>query len=372
MTSSLRTIAGHRLVAGLGQGGMARVYLAISQKQLGFTKLVVLKVLRDELDVDGALLDMFIQEARLAARLNHLHVVQTYEAGEDDGRHYIAMEYLEGQALSSVVARAGSRLPLEAHLRILCDTLEGLQYVHDLTDYDGTPLGLVHRDVSPQNVFVTYSGQAKVIDFGIAKSFDSTRTVNGMLKGKIGYMAPEQARVGGVPDRRTDVFAVGVMLWEALAGRRLVERGEQEMMALGRRISGEDPKIREVAPDAPSALADVCDKAMASEPADRFSSASEMRDAIEACLADRPSFDARQVALLLEETFAKERTRLRQLVDEKVKEAFDPGPLVDLHTEGTVTPPRGPRAQPTDERPGVSSDGPPTRFVGPQPALRAE
>ncbi len=344
MTSSLRTIAGHRLVAGLGHGGMARVYLAISQKQLGFKKLVVLKVLREELDVDGSLLEMFIQEARLAARLNHAHVVQTYEAGEDDGRHYIAMEYLEGQALSSVITTAGPRLSLEARLRILCEALQGLQYVHDLTDYDGTPLGLVHRDVSPQNIFVTYTGQAKIIDFGIAKSFDSTRTINGILKGKTGYMAPEQARAGAVPDRRTDVFAVGVMLWEALADRRFVPRGDDEMVALARRISGQDPRIRDVAPHAPPALADICDKALAHAPADRFASATEMREAIEACLRERPACDAAQIARLLEESFADERTRIRRLVDERVREAFDSRPLIDLHSLGSVTPPRASRA----------------------------
>ncbi len=344
MTSSLRTIAGHRLVAGLGHGGMARVYLAISQKPLGFTKLVVLKVLREELDVDGDLLEMFIQEARLAARLNHLHVVQTYEAGEDDGRHYIAMEYLEGQALSSVITRAGAGFSLEARLRILCDALHGLQYVHDLTDYDGTPLGLVHRDVSPQNVFVTYTGQAKIIDFGIAKSFDSTRTVNGILKGKTGYMAPEQARTGAVPDRRTDVFAVGVMLWEALAGRRFVARGVDEVVALARRIAGQDPRIRDVVPDAPPALADICDKALAHAPADRYASANEMREAIEACLRERAPCDAAQIAHLLEETFADERARIRRLVDEQVRKAFHSRPLIDLHSDGSVTPPRGSRA----------------------------
>lgn len=320
---------------------MARVYLAISQKQLGFTKLVVLKVLREELDVDGELLAMFVQEAQLAARLNHANVVHTYEAGVDDGRHYIAMEYLEGQALSSVIARAGDRFPLEAHLRVLCDALDGLQYAHDLTDYDGTPLGIVHRDVSPQNVFVTYTGQSKVIDFGIAKTFDSTRTSNGILKGKTGYMAPEQALSGTRPDRRTDVFAIGVMMWEALAGRRFVPRGEDEMVALARRISGRDPRIRDVAPDAPAALADICDKAMATDPADRFASATEMREAIEACLATRPAFDARQIAQVLDETFAEERARIRRLVDEQVKEAFHSRPIIDLHTEAAVTPARG-------------------------------
>jgi serine/threonine-protein kinase len=319
---------------------MARVYLAISQKQLGFTKLVVLKVLRDELDADGEFLAMFIQEARLAARLNHPNVVQTYEAGEDGGAHYIAMEYLEGQPLSAVLAQIGrEKLALDVHLRILCDALEGLHYAHELADYDGTALGIVHRDVSPQNVFVTYTGQSKILDFGIAKTTGSTRTINGILKGKAGYMAPEQA-TSAPTDRRTDLFAVGVMLWEALAARRFVQRGEEDIVALTRRIAGKEPRIREVAPDAPPDLADICDKAMATDPSSRYASAAEMRDAIEAHLRTRAPVDRRNVAAVLEAAFASERARMHRLVDERVKAAFHTGPMIELQTGATVTPPR--------------------------------
>ena len=335
---SARTIANYRLVAGLGKGGMARVYLALAQKQGGFTKLLVLKVLRAELDVDGEFLDMFMQEARLAARLNHPNVVQTYEVGENANRHYIAMEYLEGQALGAVLSRLGrDGLPLDVHLRILCDALEGLHYAHELSDYDGTALGIIHRDVSPQNVFVTYAGQSKILDFGIAKVTGSTHTAKGVLKGKVGYMAPEQAT--GAPDRRSDVFAIGVMLWEAIAKRRLAERGEDDLLVLTRRISGKDRCIRDVIPDAPSELADICDKAMAQHPSDRFATAAEMRDALESYLRSHQPVDARRVASVLGLTFASERARIRALVDEQVKRADETGPMIDLHTQATVTPP---------------------------------
>jgi serine/threonine-protein kinase len=266
-------------------------------------------------------------------------VVQTYEVGEDGGHHYIAMEYLEGQALSAILSRIGpDKVPLEFQLRVLCDALEGLHYAHELPDYDGSPLGIVHRDVSPQNVFVTYTGQAKILDFGIAKSSSTARTMHGVLIGKAGYMAPEQARLGEL-DRRTDLFAVGAMLWEALAKRPLVLRTDDDAAVLMRRVSGVDPKIRDVVPDAPPELADICDKAMARDPNDRYWSAAELRDAIEGFLSKRPPFDARRIAAILDEVFAEERTAIRRLVDEESKRAYQAGPIIDLRGEETVTPP---------------------------------
>src|SRR5260370_910736 len=185
----------YKLLAELGRGGMANVYLAVARGPSGFNKLVVLKCLRSDLASDTELLAMFLDEARLAARLNHPHVVQTYEVGEYVGRPVIVMEYLEGQVLSSLVQRAQSNnaLPLSLHLRVIIDALEGLHHAHELTDYDGKPLGLVHRDISPQNVFVTFDGHVKVLDFGIAKAATSqSQTATGILKGKVKYMAPEQ------------------------------------------------------------------------------------------------------------------------------------------------------------------------------------
>ena len=339
MTASSRTLGGYRLVAGLGTGGMARVYLAMAQKAGGFTKLLVLKILRTDLDADGDFLAMFMQEARIAARLNHPNVVQTYEVGEDTGRHLIAMEYLEGQALSSVITRVGrGKLPLDIELRVLCDILEGLHYAHELTDYDGTPLRIVHRDVSPQNIFVTYTGQSKLVDFGIAKVAGTAHTQQGIIKGKVGYLAPEQA-TGKPVDCRADVYSIGVLLWEALTGRRFVERGEDEVVALTRRVLGTDRRVRDVAPEAPAELAEICDKAMATSPEDRFATAAEMRDAIEAYARKGQPADARRVAALLDEHFAEDRTRIRRLVEEQVKRADQTGPLIELKTGATITPP---------------------------------
>jgi serine/threonine-protein kinase len=202
---SARDIAGYRLVAGLGEGGMARVYLALSKKAAGFSKLVVLKVIRSSVTHDPELRRMFFDEARVAALLSHPNVVQTYEAGEDEGRLFLAMEYLEGKSLSSMTAQGVPRLALEVHLRIIADMLAGLHYAHGITDVDGQALDVVHRDVSPQNVFVTFAGQSKVVDFGIAKIAGSPATQSGIIKGKVGYIAPEQIHNKNV-DRRADVF----------------------------------------------------------------------------------------------------------------------------------------------------------------------
>lgn len=333
---SASSIQDYRLIAGLGKGGMAHVYLAVSRKQGGFTKLLVLKVLRDDLDGDTDYVEMFLAEAKLSARLNHPHIVQTNEVGEDSGRHFIAMEYLEGQSMSTLIGRVGrAAMPIGEQLRILCDALEGLHYAHELVDFNGSPLDIVHRDVSPQNIFVTYTGQSKILDFGIAKISGAARTQTGILKGKTGYLAPEQAIAKGV-DRRADVFAAGVILWEILARRRLVPRNEDEVVALTRRITGQDPRIREVNPEVPTELADICDRAMAHDVTTRYPTAAAMRDDLEAYMRKSTPTDHRAVAGLVERHFAEDRKRVSRLVEEQVKRAED-GPMLNLTVEAPST-----------------------------------
>jgi serine/threonine-protein kinase len=207
----------YRPIATLGQGGMARVLLTVAQSGPGVHKLLVVKELKPDLVKDAEFVTMFVDEARLAARLNHPNVLTTYEIGESGGAPFLVMEYLEGQPLHAVLPRVGrTAMPLTAHLAILQKALAGLHYAHELRDFDGSPMNVVHRDVSPQNVFVCYDGQVKLLDFGIAKASGSVaRTETGVFKGKLGYIAPEQITSPTV-DRRADVFSVGVMLWEAL------------------------------------------------------------------------------------------------------------------------------------------------------------
>ena len=313
-------IGKYRVLAKLGQGGMARVLLTMSQGPHGFNKLLVVKELREELASDPEFLSMFMDEARIAARLNHPNIVQTYEVGSEGVRHFIAMEYLEGQPLNAIFRRVGRKnIPLEIHLKVLAEVLGGLEHAHKLTDYDGTPLGVVHRDVSPQNVFVTYDGQVKLVDFGIAKAAGaSSRTQEGMLKGKISYIAPEQARCEPV-DSRADLFTVGVMLWEAIAGRRMVTR-EDEMSVLARRMAGQDQLIRAVVPDVPAELAAICDRSMAPAAADRFQSAHEFQEVLERYLAASDfRVGPKDIGSMVSHAFDDERKRIRATIEEQVK-----------------------------------------------------
>ncbi|MGD0530409.1 MAG: serine/threonine-protein kinase, partial [Polyangiaceae bacterium] len=265
----------YRLIAELARGGMGIVYLALVRGPGGFNKLFVVKVLKEHMSEDPKLVFMFLEEARLAAKLNHPNVVQTIEVGSDRGQHFIAMEYLDGQSLHRIVAR-GRRtavvFPQHFQLYVLMELLEGLQYAHGVTDFDGTPMRLVHRDVSPQNVLVTYDGLVKILDFGIAKALDSSNdTRTGMLKGKVAYMAPEQA--SGEPlDGRADVFAVGAMLWEAAVGDRMWSRTSNDLQILHALMNGTIPRPRDANPNIDPRLERMILKATSYRPADRHAS----------------------------------------------------------------------------------------------------
>jgi len=309
------------LLLELGQGGMARVFVAVSSGLAGFNKLVVLKVMRDELRETQSSLDMFLAEARLAARMNHPNIVQTLEVGEDSGRYFICMEYLEGQTLGRLLKKTvDSPLPLAARLELIGQVLEALIYMHDFTDPDGTPLSLVHRDISPNNIFVTFDGTAKVLDFGVAKATGvSHATEAGMFKGKLGYAAPEQ--ILGNSDQRSDVFAVGVLLWELLAYRRLSQdRTQQEIVQA--RMAGIDPELMKQALGVPVELLQICTRAAAKDVGDRYASALEMRDALRSYIrANNLEFSPEQMRAVLDGLYADERSETRRLVDQRMKQA---------------------------------------------------
>ncbi|MEP7121154.1 MAG: serine/threonine-protein kinase [Byssovorax sp.] len=310
----------YRIIALLGQGGMASVYLSVVAGPLGVNKLLVVKLLREELADDADFVTMFQNEARLATRLNHANVVQTYEIGHEEGHHFLAMDYLDGQPLHAILRKASrTGVPLDIHVRILAEMLAGLHHAHTLKDFDGTPLNVVHRDVSPQNVFITYDGQVKVVDFGIAKAAGvASSTQAGVFKGKLAYVAPEQAS-GDPIDVRADLFSVGVMLWEAIACKRFAQVDSQTAI-LARRISGKEPRIRDVVPDADPELADICDQAMAHNPSDRFLSAQEFRDALEGFLQRfSRRVAAREVGLFVSGLFVEEREKIRLIIDEQMK-----------------------------------------------------
>lgn len=311
----------YRLIAELGHGGMAEVYLAVVQGPAGFNKLVVIKQIRPQLATDPEFLSMFLDEARLAARLSHPNVVQTNEVGQEGDRYFIAMEYLEGQPLNRVLHRIGrdGGLTLSMHLRIIIDMLVGLHHAHELTDFDGTPLNVVHRDVTPHNVFVTYDGQVKVVDFGIAKAMNSSaETRLGVVKGKVAYMAPEQAR-GERVDRRADIFSAGVMLWEAATGRRLW-KGIPDLTVLHRLINGDIPSPRDIDPEVPEDLEKIVMKALALRREDRYSTSVELATALEEMLDsmnDKSSL--REVGKLVARHFEENRNKIKGIVEAQLK-----------------------------------------------------
>jgi serine/threonine protein kinase len=311
-------IGRHEVICPLGEGGMAQVYLGFSRGPADVNKLVVMKLIRSELARDKRFVTMFLDEARLATRLNHPNVVHTYEVLEDAGQYILTMEYLEGQSLFDVFQRIDLQFfPLEEHLWILTQVLAGLQYAHALPDYNGSPLGVVHRDVSPDNTFVTYNGDVKLLDFGIAKASGAVSVTNrGTFKGKVSYCAPEQLQGDDPADARADIFAVGVMLWEALAGKR-IETGESYAKLVQTRITGKEPRIREIRPDVAPALAEMCDRAMALRPADRYLTAVDLQRDLEHYLEKSAKRVGRaQLAELMRGHFELERRYMQKRIEE--------------------------------------------------------
>ena len=310
----------YRDLVELGSGGMGDVYLSVVSGPAGFSKLLVVKRLRASLAEDPELLAMFLTEARVAARLNHPNVVQTLEVGFDGARHFIAMEYLDGQSLQGVIRKAThvGGLPLAMHLRILAEALAGLHYAHELTDLDGKPLGVVHRDATPHNIFLTYDGQVKVVDFGIAKVGDSDRTRTGVLKGKVPYMAPEQID-GAMIDRRADVFAVGAMLWAAATGQRLW-KGMGDIQVMARVHAGTIPSPRSINRLVPERLDEIIVKSMARDREQRYATAADLQHDLEVFIDTLgPRTTARDVGKFAHELFTDERARLKKVVDTQLR-----------------------------------------------------
>lgn len=307
----------YRLIAQIGRGGMADVHLALLQGPLHVKQLVVIKRLRSTFALDPEFSTMFLEEARLAAKLNDPHIIQTFEVGQVGGEHYLTMEYLEGVPLSRVFSTLGWSGPftLPMGLHVLSCVLAGLHRAHELADFDGTPLRIVHRDVSPQNVFLTYDGSVKILDFGIAKAANSrVVTQIGTIKGKAKYMAPEQAQ-GLDVDRRADVYAAGVMLWEMLAGRRRwANASDGEVLV--RLMNGEPCEpLRLAERGLPSELEDIATRALAHDRDGRFVSALHFQEALDAARARLGALpQPRDLGQVVAAAFAQEREARARLL----------------------------------------------------------
>lgn len=327
-TEAPRNLAGRRLgryevITQLASGGMAAVYIARAQGVAGFERLVAIKVLHAHLAYEEEFISMFLDEARLAARIRHPNVVPTTDINDTGGDGYfLVMDYIEGDHLGGLLgraAKAGKRLPTPLVSRIVLDALAGLAAAHELTDEEGNPMNLVHRDISPHNVMVGSDGIARLTDFGVAKAevrMSSTRA--GQFKGKLSYMAPEQASTGE-STQVSDIFSMGIVLWETLTGRRLF-RGQTNAQTLAKILQDPIPKPSEVWPDLEPFDA-IVEKALARVPEERFQSANEFIDALEeTALANGGIGTQRQVSQLVMEFLGDkieaERERIREAISQ--------------------------------------------------------
>jgi serine/threonine-protein kinase len=296
----------------IAEGGMAELFLARQSgpDQIeGFEKLVVLKRILPELSKEQAFVRMFLNEARVAARLNHPNIVQLYDLGRVGEQYFIAMEYVHGEDLREVqsqLEQAHAQVPVGLACRIIADALGGLHFAHTRLGPDGKALGLVHRDVSPANVLVTYEGSVKVCDFGIAKATTATseETQSGLFKGKFSYMSPEQSR-GQPLDARSDVFSTGILLWELLTSRRLFKRDNDmaSLMAVGK---DPVPSPRLHRSDVPVELERIAARALERSLELRYPTAQEMRAELEALIrAQRWEADSLALQRWMRELFAQ-------------------------------------------------------------------
>lgn len=313
-----RRIGRYEAFLQIGTGGTARVYLAVQRGASGQkAELVVLKVLRPEVVEDEHVQALFTDEARIAMRLSHPNVIRTREVIAEPPDYVLAMDFQNGKSLLDVVSRLGRQaVPLDEHIFILGKVLDGLSYAHELQDENGQPFGIVHRDVSPANVLVSYAGEVKLLDFGIAKATGAlAATRDGVVKGKLGYAAPEQC-LGQPADPRSDIYAVGVMLWEAIAGKRRAS-GETWQSVLQARVEDAEPDLEEVCPDAPRALIEIVGKALAREPKDRYSTAREFQADLKKYLSDKGGTPVgpSRIAAMMRPHFDRDRAEMHKSVE---------------------------------------------------------
>jgi serine/threonine-protein kinase len=328
----VRTLGRYEVVGHLASGGMAEVLLGRVRGPHGFERAVVLKRILPHLARMSSFVDMFLDEARIIARIHHPNVVQVHELGSEGGELFMAMEYLAGESVASLVRRLASRNAKLDHALaafIIAEACAGLHAAHELTAEDGTPLNIVHRDVSPQNLFITFDGAVKVIDFGIAKSADRVaRTEAGQLKGKLDFMSPEQCKSEPV-DRRTDVFALGVVLYELLTQRRLFKRPSPAGTI---KAIVQDPIVppSRVAETCPKSLEAICMRSLERDPSKRYASAVELRRELVSALASLRSgsdpLPEEQLAALMCDVLAERRKQKEEML-RAIREGGDLGSI---------------------------------------------
>ena len=311
-TVSLENYGNFQLLKRLATGGMAQIYLARRKGPEASEELVVVKRILPHLGENKEFVQMFLDEAKIAARLAHPNIVAIYDLGAQDDSFFIAMEYIHGEDVRRMCKRAsaqGMEMPVPLACRIVIDACAGLDYAHKKTDISGKPLNIVHRDVSPQNILVSFQGDVKVVDFGIAKAADqATVTRSGVLKGKYSYMSPEQA-AGKRVDCRSDVFALGVVLYELLTSTRLFKRAS-DMQTLSAVAECHVTPPSQVNPRVPKELDPIVLKALAKEPDERYSEALQLQTDLEEWLrTQQRAVPPAEFAAFLREVYAERIAR---------------------------------------------------------------
>lgn len=317
------------LVDRIGRGGMADIFLALDRTQVGALRRVVVKRILPELSGQPQFAAMLVAEAKLAALLRHANIVQVYDLGRVDEHLFIAMEYVEGFDLHQLLRRlSAGRIPLPVEHAVLVarEVLRALDYAHRARDVEGRPLGLVHRDVSPSNVLVSFEGEVKLCDFGIARALGATTSdesaiARSRVAGKAAYMSPEQAR-GEPVDGRSDLFAAAILLWELLAGRRMYRGTDEQLLSLAR--AAEVPPLPARGLPDEQRLHGVLARALARDPEARFASARQMLDALEEwALGARLLVSPLRLGAFLTEHFADELVQVRRARERAAAAAWE-------------------------------------------------
>ena len=338
-----RVVGRYALYDEIASGGMASVHFGRLIGPVGFARTVAIKRLHPQFAKDPEFVAMFLDEARLAARIRHPNVVPTLDVVAEAGELFLVMDYVEGESLarlSRAMKARGERVPHDILLAIVCGVLHGLHAAHEARDESGAPLDIVHRDVSPQNVLVGVDGVARVLDFGVAKAAGRAQTTrDGQIKGKVSYMPPEQ--IQGAVTRRTDVYAVAVVLWETLVGRRLFE-GDSPVATLSAVLHAAVPKPSSLDVRVPKSLDEVVLRGLSRDPRSRFPTARDMAQALEACVRPASTSEvAEWVRGVAEESLRHRADVIADIESESVSDAAGvksalesrPVPLEDFEPE---------------------------------------
>ncbi|MDD3627558.1 MAG: serine/threonine-protein kinase, partial [bacterium] len=320
MPDELHSFGNYEILEKINSGGMASVFLAKRRGMHGFEKIVAIKKILEHLADNEEFLDMFINEAKLAAQLTHQNIVQIFELGKIGNSFFMVMEYVRGQDLRQIIKTCIAKkinIPLLS-LEIIRQVCAGLDYAHRKRDLNNVPLNVVHRDISPQNIRISYEGEIKVVDFGIAKAAtqnESTRA--GVLKGKVSYMSPEQAW-GKVIDHRSDIFSTGIILYELITGTKCF-KGESPLETLEFVREAKFTSPKEINPKIPDEICNIINKAMTKNPTERYQYASELKDDIEkfiyGCEYTKDSFDiVKFMQIVFKDEIHQEEIHLSEMI----------------------------------------------------------